>query len=1201
MAADPFVHLHLHTEYSLLDGAVRMKELMKKAVEMEMPAVAITDHGNLFGAIEFYQAATDAGIKPIIGVEAYMAPGSIKDRPNSQRDAAYHFTLLARNEAGYRNLVRLMSTAHLEGMHYKPRIDKELLAAHSEGLIGMSACLKGEINMAIQADQLERARGSAAAFRDIFGAENFFIELHDHGLEAQRKCNRVLPTIAKEFGLGLVAANDVHFLERNHHEAHDVMICIGTGKMVHDEKRMRYVSELYFKSIEEMRALFPDHPEAISNTVAIAERCDLKLEFGKSKFPEYEPPRGKSREEYLRELCTEGLRKRFGERATTDAEILARLQKELAVLERTGFVSYFLIVWDFIHFAKQHGIPVGPGRGSAAGSLIAYALEITDIDPLQFGLQFERFLNPERVSPPDIDVDFCESRRGEVLEYVRQKYGQRRVAQIITFGKLKAKSVVRDVGRVMGLSYSDCDRIAKMIPNELNITLAAAAEKTPDLKKALETEPATRQLWEYAGLLEGLSRNAGVHAAGVVIGDRDLSEYVPLCRDSKGNDVVSQYAMGPLNDLGLLKMDFLGLKTLTVIEDTVNLIREREPEFSLKNIPLDDAATFALFNRGETIGLFQMESGGMTSVSKQMDVQKLDDIMALIALYRPGPMELIGDYIQRKKGLKKIRYEHPLLQEICAETYGIMIYQEQVTAAANRLAGYSLGQSDLLRRAMGKKDKAKMAKERANFIAGCERTNKIPEKKANAIFDLLEKFAGYGFNKSHSAAYGMISYQTAYLKAHYPVEFMAGLLSNEINNTDKISVFVGECKRMGIPILPPDMNRSGLKFTPEVVAGLDDTALKSDVAMVAAVAGIADPGLANPATQEASHNRNNRNAIRYGLAAIKNVGEGAMAAAIAERERGGDFTSLEDFCSRLDSRLANRKIIESLVKAGAFDFLGRDRAELFACIEETLAASASSHRDRAAGQVSLFGDLPRPTITPRSLDYMRWTEREKMSFEKELLGFYVTGHPLDAYASVLAAGKYQQISSLGELADRSTFTIAGAIAQVDRKFTKKEGKPFAVVFLEDLTGTVEVVLWNETYVPVANALEPGRVIAIRGTLDKRDDTVRATAQKVKLLKPEPAAEQSEKTNGTENHGNGDSSHVSTRVREEITALTLRFQVGAAAEELRTVREILASSPGSQPVTLEMKREDGRTVSIAAGELCRVDLTPTIEQQLAPWL
>jgi DNA polymerase-3 subunit alpha len=1163
MPDDSFVHLHLHTEYSLLDGAVRMKELMKKAAEMKMPAVAMTDHGNLCGAIEFYQVATDAGLKPIIGVEAYMAPGTIKDRPNSQRDAAYHFTLLARDDTGYRNLVRLMSTAHLEGMHYKPRIDRELLAAHSEGLIGMSACLKGEINMAIQADQLAKARASAATFRDILGAENFFLELHDHGLEAQRKCNAVLPTIAREFGLGLVAANDVHFLERRHHEAHDVMICIGTGKMVQDEKRMRYTPELYFKSAAEMRALFPDHPKAISNTIAIAERCDLKLEFGTSKFPEYEPPPGKTREQYLRELCAAGLQKRFGDRATTDAELLARLNKELEVLEKTGFVSYFLIVWDFIHFAKQRGIPVGPGRGSAAGSLIAYVLEITDIDPLQFGLLFERFLNPERVSPPDIDVDFCEARRGEVLEYVRQKYGERRVAQIITFGKLKAKSVVRDVGRVMGLSYGDCDRIAKMIPNELNITLAGAAEKTPDLKRAIETEPATRQLWEYAGLLEGLSRNAGVHAAGVVIGDRDLSEYVPLCRDSKGNDIVSQYAMGPLNDLGMLKMDFLGLKTLTVIEDTLTLIRQREPDFSLKDIRLDDAAAFGLFNRGETIGLFQMESGGMTSVSKQLDVQKLDDIMALIALYRPGPMDLIGDYIKRKKGLTKIKYEHPLLEEICADTYGVMIYQEQVMAAANRLAGYSLGQSDLLRRAMGKKDKEKMAKERANFIEGCARLNKIPEKKASAIFDLLEKFAGYGFNKSHSAAYGLISYQTAYLKAHYPVEFMSGLLSNEINNTDKISVFVGECKRMGIPILPPDLNRSSLKFTPE---------------------GSVSFQLASP--NDASGDACATMGVRYGLAAIKNVGEGAMAAAIAEREREGDFTSLEDFCSRLDSRLANRKIIESLVKAGAFDFLKRDRAELFACIEETLAASAASHRDRAAGQVSLFGDLPPAAVARAAHNYSPWTEREKMSFEKELLGFYVTGHPLDAYAPLFASGKYQAIASLGELADRATFTIAGAIAQVDRKFTKKEGKPFAVVFLEDLTGTLEVVLWNETYLPVSHALEPGTVIAIRGTLDKRDDTVRATAQKVKVLTPESVEEPA--ANGT------------ARIREE-EQITLRFGAGIGSEELRTVREILASSPGSRPVTLLLTSCEGETVRIETGEICRIAFTPGIEEQLAPWL
>src|SRR5205807_559681 len=729
------------------------------------------------------------------------------------------------------------------------------------------------------------------------------------------------------------------------------------------------------------------------------------------------------------------------------------------------------------------------------GSMVAYVLGITDIDPLQYGLLFERFLNPDRVSPPDIDVDFCEARRGEVLEYVRQKYGERRVAQIITFGKLKAKSVVRDVGRVMGWSYRDADRIAKMIPNELNITLDTAVEKNPELKRAVATEPATRQLFDHAKVLEGLSRNAGVHAAGVVIADRDLSDYIPLCRDVKGNDVISQYAMGPLNDLGLLKMDFLGLKTLTVIEDTLTLIRKRETGFSVKDIPIDDTAAFALYNRGETIGLFQMESGGMTSLSKQFDVKKLDDIIALIALYRPGPMELIPEYVKAKKGLTPIKYLHPLLEDICANTYGVMIYQEQVMAAASKLAGYSLAQGDLLRRAMGKKDKEKMAKERRNFIDGCARTNKIPEKKANAIFDLLEKFAGYGFNKSHSAAYGVISYHTAYLKAHYPVEFMAGLLSNEINNTEKISVFVGECKRMGIAILPPDINKSGLKFTPEMHDG--------------------------------------KMAIRYGLAAIKNVGEAAMQMSIDERERAGDYASLEDFCGRIGTRIANRKMLESLIKAGAFDFVGRDRAELFACIDESLSCAATALRDRTVGQVSLF-DEETHAATTRKRVVTPWSDHEKLSYEKELLGFYVSGHPLDAYASLFAAKNYQPISSLGELEDRSPFNVAGAIVQVEKKFTRKEGKPFAVVWMEDRSGTLEVVVWNDVYVTVSEILVPGRVVEIRGTIDTRGDSLRATAQKIRV----PTAN---KTNGATN-GNGRSA------APEEPAVLLQFSPATTSEE-----------------------------------------------------
>ena len=1123
-----------------------MRELMRKAAEFKMPAVAVTDHGNLFGAIEFYQEAERAGIKPIIGCEAYIAPRSHKEKASSMREAAYHFTLLAQNDTGYRNLVKLISTAHLDGFHYRPRIDKELLSEHREGLIGLSGCLASEVNSALQANNVQKATAAAAEYRDIFGAENFFVELHDHGIEEQKWCNAVLPKIAKDLGVGLVAANDVHFLSRDDHDAHDVMLCIGTGKMVADESRMKYAPELYFKSPQEMRDLFKDHPDAISNTLAIGERCNVTIEFGKSKYPEYPVPEDHTREGYLRELCYKGLEDRYGERAATDKQLRERLAYELGVLEKTGFVSYILIVWDFIHFAKGRGIPVGPGRGSAAGSLIAYVIGITDIDPLQYGLLFERFLNPDRVSPPDIDVDFCEARRGEVLEYVRQKYGERRVAQIITFGKLKAKSVVRDVGRVMGLPYRDADRIARMIPNELGITLDSAAEKNPEFKRAIATEAQTKQLFEYAKTLEGLSRNAGVHAAGVVIADRDLSDYIPLCRDVKGNDVISQYPMGPLNDLGLLKMDFLGLKTLTVIEDTVNLIHKREPEFSLKNIPLDDKAALDLYNRGETIGLFQMESGGMTNLSKQFDVKKLDDIIALIALFRPGPMELIPEYVKAKKGVTPIKYLHPLLEEICADTYGVMIYQEQVMAAASKLAGYSLSQADLLRRAMGKKDKKTMAKERSNFIGGCARTNKIPEKKANAIFDLLEKFAGYGFNKSHSAAYGVISYQTAYLKSHFPVEFMAGLLSNEINNTDKISVFVGECQRMGITILPPDINKSSLKFTPE----------SQDGTM----------------------------AIRYGLAAIKNVGEAAMTMSIQERDRAGDYTSLEDFCGRIGTRIANRKMLESLIKAGAFDFVGRDRAELYACIDESLSCAAAALRDRTVGQVSLFDDEMHAATTRKRV-VTPWGDHEKLSYEKELLGFYVSGHPLDAYADLFATRNYQTIGSLGDLEDRSQFRIAGAIVNAEKKFTRKEGKPFAVIWIEDRTGTLEVVIWNDVYLTVSELLVAGKVVEIRGTIDTRGDSLRATAQKVRV--PVVA-----KANGASN-GNGGS--------PEEPAVLLQFSPATTREELREVREILASSPGPRRVQLLFDRPSGEPLRVDAGVELRVELTRDLEERLMRWL
>ena len=1067
MPAD-FVHLHLHSEYSTLDGAVRIPELMKKAKEFGMPAVAITDHGNMFGAIEFYQEAVKQGIKPIIGCEIYMAPGKLTDRQaTSGRDAAFHFTLLAKDNTGYHNLIKLVSLAHLDGMYYKPRIDKEALAKYSRGLIGLSGCLKGEINMHIQADQLDKARKAVGEYKEILGAENFFLELHSHGIEAQRKCNNILPTLAHEFGLGLVAANDVHFLEKSQHEAHDVMICIGTGSNMTDEKRMHYVPELYFKSTEQMQELFADHPGAVANTVKIADKCNLKLEFGRAKYPAFTNPPGMTSEQHMRKICQEGLLKRYGARVAAEPALQQRLDYELDVLIKTGFIDYFLIVWDFIKWAKDRGIPVGPGRGSAAGAMVAYVMEITDIDPLQFGLLFERFMNPERVSPPDIDVDFCQNRRGEVIEYVRQKYGERAVAQIATFGTMGAKSVVRDVGRVMGLSYGDADRIAKMIPNELNINLKSAADKNPDLKKAIETENSTRQLWEYATTLEGLTRNVGVHAAGVVISDRDLSEYIPLTRGN-ANEVVSQYAMGPLTDLGLLKMDFLGLKTLTVIRDAEVLLRRSEPGFDINKIPLDDAPTFALLNRGEVIGLFQLD-GGMASWCKTFDFKSIDDIIALNALYRPGPMDLIPDYVKRKNGHTKIKYAHPLLEQVCSDTFGLMIYQEQVMAAARVLGGYTLGQADLLRRAMGKKDVEKMAKERKNFVEGCKKTNGIDDKKANEIFDLLEKFAGYGFNKSHSAAYGWITYQTAYLKANYTVEFMAALLSNEVNNTDKISIFVGECKRLGIEILPPDVNRSSLKFSPEI-------------------------------SQE-------KRGIRFGLAAIKNVGEAAMEAAIAERASKGPFTSLEDFCRRLDSRKINKKVIESLVKCGAFDFTGEDRATIFAAIDETIARSASDRRDKDLGQHSLFGSLTVEESAPQkriTVQVPAWPTAEKLGYEKELLGFYVTGHPLDEYRSVLEGGKYSAIIALAEQEDKSTVQVAGALENVEKKFTKKDGKPFAIVVLEDLTGTIEVRIWSEAFAKCSQHLEKGEVVSMTARLDRRDEALALVASEVKPLKAPPA-------------------------------------------------------------------------------------------------
>ncbi len=1115
-----FVHLHCHSEYSLLDGAVRVDDYIRKAKEFGMPAVALTDHGNLYGAVPFYQAKKSSGVKPIIGCEMYVAPGSMLDKnASSGKDAAYHLTVLASDADGYQNLVKLATAAHLEGFYYKPRVDKDLLAKHSEGLIVLSGCLKGEINSLLQNSNFKAAEAAAAGYRDLFGKENFFIELHDHGIDAQRRCNPDLVKIARSLDLGLVAANDVHFLERAHHEAHDVLICIGTGSMVLDEKRMRYSPELYFKSPEEMRALFSELPEACDNTLAIAERCHFEFEFGKSKFPSYAPPDGITRETYLRDLCNDGLRRRFGERADTEEVLRTRLDYELGVIEKTGFVSYFLIVWDFIAYAKNKGIPVGPGRGSAAGSLIAYVLGITDIDPLRYGLIFERFLNPERISPPDIDVDFCMDRRGEVIEYVRQKYGERAVSQIVTFGTLGAKSVVRDVGRVLGWSYGDGDRIAKMIPNELNIDLESAAKKNPELAAAIENEPPVRQLWDYAAVLEGLSRNTGIHAAGVVIGDRPLDEFIPLCR-GKENEVVTQYAMGPLTDLGMLKMDFLGLKTLTVMNETVRLIHKKDPAFDLATIPTDDPGTFGIYNRGETLGIFQMESGGITGFCKNFDMHAIDDIIALGALYRPGPMQFIPDYIERKKGLKKIIYEHPLLEKVCADTYGVLVYQEQVQLAANILAGYSLGEADLLRRAMGKKDAKKMEQERARFVEGCGKLNNIPAKVADAIFGFIAKFADYGFNKSHSAAYGWISYQTAYLKAHHPVEFMAAMLSYDASTVERLAEVIGECRRMEIAIRPPDINTSDLKFTPQEDA----------------------------------------KAIRFGLGSIKNVGAGAMESAIAERKKNGPFQSLNDFCSRLDSRTVNRKIVESLVKCGAFDCFGKFRSQLFEEIESAMGAAAAVQRDRASGQVSLFGELAMPAPgSGKSSEAQKvepWPQHEMLAYEKELLGYYVSGHPLDRYAGHFDSGKFSTIAQALQAEESGMFKLAGLLAGVERKFTKKDGKPFGVLVLEDFTGSLEITAWEEAFTKNAEILVPGSAISVNARITKREDNIRATTGAMAALKPK-------------------SSVKPVRLR------LLHEKIGES--DLETILRAVKRFPGPRPLIIEFVRKDGLSLEVPAGE------------------
>jgi DNA polymerase-3 subunit alpha len=1178
MSRAEFIHLHLHTEYSLLDGACRLDRLVERAHELKFPALAITDHGVLCGAVDFYKAAMEKGIKPILGCEVYVAPGSRFEKKTTSggRDVYHHLVLLAKDEAGYRNLIRLSTAAHLEGYYYKPRIDKELLAAHREGLIALSGCLASEIPELILRGQPAKAREVVDWFKQTLGADNFYLELQNHGFPEQAKVNQQLIAWAKELGLKLVATNDVHYIEQSHSHAHDCLICIGTQALLTDTKRLRYAEkQFYLRSAEEMKARFADTPEAVRNTLEIAEKCNVEIEFGKLHYPVFHPPEHFTREGYLRHLLAQGLARRYGiharvegpafvvervedarrlptyaappggeaaahpdaVRAAADAAvkgILDRLQHELRVIEKTGFLSYFLIVGDFIRYGHEQGIAC-VARGSAAGSIVTYLLEISNVDPIRYGLLFERFLNPERVSPPDIDIDFADDRRADVIEYVRQKYGKDAVAQIITFGTMGAKSVVRDVGRVMGLNYTDCDRLAKMIPFDLKMTLEKALKQSPELKEAYETEDVTRELIDTALVLEDLTRNASVHAAGVVIGDQPLVNLLPLKQDEDGA-IVTQYAMGPVGDLGLLKMDFLGLKTLTVIRNTVEMVRkEHGIEVPIDNLPLDDPKTYDLLNKANTLGVFQLESSGMRDLCRKFQISSLEHITALIALYRPGPMELIPEFIRRRHGEVKIEYEHQLLEPICRETYGIMVYQEQVMQAAQVLAGYTLGGADLLRRAMGKKKPEEMAKQREIFVKGCARLNHIPGPKANRIFDLLEKFAGYGFNKSHAAAYAIVAYQTAYLKANYPVEFLCAMMTNDMADTDKLSQYVNEARAMGIEVLPPDVNESRVHFAPAT----------------------------GPAGQKA---------IRFGLAAIKGVGEVAVQALLKVRDESGKFQSLANLCERMDGRSVNRKILECLVKCGACDCFGQTRATLASQIERALARAASIISDRQSGQSSLFGALeetaakrPDPAGT-----LPEWPEHELLGYEKELLGFYVTGHPLTPLAPLLERYTLANSKTIGQLPNRSLTRIGGMVAALQNGVSKKTNKNYMLVTLEDLEGSVQVLLINEAYEKFAGQVALKKALLVIGEVSTGDDQPKMFPQEVMPLEEAP--------------------------RRFTKQVQFRLQTAhLQPERLEAIRELALAHPGKCPLFLGFIRPAGDVVFVETHDRYFVEPGPALQQ------
>jgi len=1063
-----FVHLHLHTQFSLLDGANQIEPLIRQIKTFGQPAVAMTDHGNMFGAIEFYRKAKEIGVKPIIGCEAYMALGSRHAKKDSglAHNDYYHLILLARNLTGYQNLIKLVSKAYLEGFYYKPRMDKEILKEHHEGLIALSGCLSGEIPYLIGQKDMAGALAVAGEFQELFGKEHFYLEVQANGLDHQRIANAGLIEIHKKLGIPLAGTNDCHYLKKEDARPHELMLCLQTGKTLSDPARMKFdTDQLYVKSTDEIAPAFAEFPGAVANTCRIADYCDLELALNKTHLPQYKAPEGYTRESYVEYLAIEGLKSRLTERPSTIplAVYEQRLREELMVICSMGFAGYFLIVWDIIRFARNRNIPVGPGRGSAAGSLVAYALRITDLDPLVYTLLFERFLNPERVSLPDIDMDFCMDRRGEVLNYVVEKYGSDHVAQIITFGTLGAKAAIRDVGRVLEMPYADADKVAKLVPNQLNITLEQALETEPRLRELVETDPKVRELMTIARSLEGLARHASTHAAGVVISEEPLTDHVPLYKGAN-DEIVTQYSMGDVEKIGLVKFDFLGLKTLTMIRRAETLIHEShpgQPPLSVELLPFDDAKTFALLSSGKTTGIFQLESSGMRDLLSGFKPDRFEDIIAIIALYRPGPMDLIPDFIKRKQGKVPIVYELPELEPILKDTYGVIVYQEQVMAIANTVAGFSLGQADILRRAMGKKKPEEMEKLRVKFLEGA-RQNKIAEKKAEKLYELIQKFAGYGFNKSHAAAYAVVCYHTGYLKAHYPTEFMAALMTTDMGNQDKIVGYFTECRDLGIKVLGPDVNESQKNFA--VVDG----------------------------------------AIRFGLAAIKNVGEGAVDSVLAIRADSGRFTSFFDFCRRVDLHKVNKRMLEGLIKAGAFDSLGAKRSQLMAMLDHGIEDGAAAQQERERGQTSIFGEelngdgSAHGHIEPALPNVPEWDQAQRLKYERELTGFYITAHPLARYEATIHALATATTVGIAELSDGKEVRLCGIIATVKSMLTKK-GDRMAYMTLEDLQGTVEVIVFPDLFKTVGELIAPERLIRVTGTIDRGDKGTKIRGTKIEPL------------------------------------------------------------------------------------------------------